>query len=89
MFQGEFKDAVEKITGLKITNKESEYLFKVDEPSLTSPLLTLPHVQMVDVNQDGIIDAEEELNFHQHRVPEYGIFPKEQSEVLLAGHNNF
>lgn len=69
--KGEFKDAVEKITGLKITNKESEYLFK-----------------MVDVNQDGIIDAEEELNFHQHRVPEYGIFPKEHSASLLAGHNN-
>ena len=27
--QGEFKQAVEKITGLKITDRESEYLFKV------------------------------------------------------------
>ena len=88
MFQGEFKDAVEKITGLKITNKESEYLFKVGGTLAHSPLLSLPHAQMVDVNQDGIIDAEEELNFHQHRVPEYGIFPKEHSASLLAGHNN-
>ena len=43
---------------------------------------------MGDVNQDGIIDAEEELNFHQHRVPEYGVFPKEHSAGLLAGQNN-
>ena len=43
--KAEFKDAVEKITNLKISKKESDYLF-----------------QMVDANNDGVIDTEEELN---------------------------
>eukprot|EP00092_Neocalanus_flemingeri_P002018 GFUD01002151.1.p1 GENE.GFUD01002151.1~~GFUD01002151.1.p1 ORF type:complete len:420 (-),score=120.15 GFUD01002151.1:146-1405(-) len=43
----EFKDAVEKITKLKISDKESDYLF-----------------QMVDANNDGVIDAENELNLN-------------------------
>ena len=41
----EFKTAVEKITRLKISDKESDYLF-----------------QVVDANNDGVIDAENELN---------------------------
>lgn len=41
----QFKDAVEKITNLKVSEKESDYLF-----------------QMVDANNDGVIDAENELN---------------------------
>ena len=41
----EFKDAVEKITKLNISDKESEYLFT-----------------MLDANNDGFIDIEDELN---------------------------
>ena len=36
--QGEFKQAVEKITGLKITDRESEYLFKVWPWNINFPL---------------------------------------------------
>jgi len=43
--KAEFKDAVEKITNLNISQKESDYLFS-----------------MVDANNDGVIDTEEELN---------------------------
>ena len=69
--QGEFKQAVEKITGLKITDRESEYLFK-----------------MVDANHDGIIDAENELNLHKHRTPEYATYGREQTEILLSDPNH-
>ena len=71
MFKGEFKQAVEKITGLKITDRESEYLFK-----------------MVDANHDGIIDAENELNLHKHRTPEYVTYGREQTEILLSDQNH-
>ena len=49
----EFKEAIEKVTRLKISEKESDYLF-----------------QMVDANNDGVIDAENELNLdlNQHTV---------------------
>ena len=47
---GKFKDAVENITGLKITDRESEYLFK-----------------MMNANKEGIIDAEDKLNLHEHK----------------------
>jgi len=69
--KGEFKQAVEKITGLKITDRESEYLFK-----------------MVDANHDGIIDAENELNLHKHRTPEYVSYGREQTEILLNDQNH-
>merc|ERR1712112_98002 len=69
--KGEFKQAVEKITGLKITDRESEYLFK-----------------MVDANKDGIIDAENELNLHKHRTPEYVTYGREQTEILLNDQNH-
>ena len=69
--KGEFKQAVEKITGLKITDRESEYLFK-----------------MVDANHDGIIDAENELNLHKHRTPEYVTYGREQTEILLNDQNH-
>ena len=42
--KAEFKDAVEKITNLNISQKESDYLFS-----------------MVDANNDGVIDVENEL----------------------------
>jgi hypothetical protein len=43
--KAEFRDALEKITKLKVSEKESDYLFS-----------------MVDANNDGVIDAENELN---------------------------
>ena len=42
--KGEFKEAVEKITGLKITDRESEYLFKVVKLLITSAQPSLPSV---------------------------------------------
>jgi len=61
--KGEFKQAVEKITDLKITDRESEFLFK-----------------MMDANNDGIIDAEDELNLHEDRTPEYKPYGPDQTK---------
>ena len=49
--KAEFKDAVQKVTKLKISDKESDYLF-----------------QMVDANNDGVIDAENELNLDMRLI---------------------
>jgi hypothetical protein len=38
---------------------------------------------MVDVNKDGIIDAEQELNLHQLRAPEYANYTGENTQVPL------
>ena len=99
--QGEFKQAVEKITGLKITDRESEYLFKVWPWNIKLHLMFLnqwPNInlylvhqnifKMVDANHDGIIDAENELNLHKHRTPEYATYAREQTEILLNDQNH-
>ena len=59
--KGEFKQAVEKITNQTISDRESEFLFK-----------------MMDANDDGEIDAENELNFHS----------TEHTEILLNDQNH-
>ena len=69
--KGEFKQAVEKITDLKITDRESEFLFK-----------------MMDANQDGIIDAENELNLHEHGTPEHNTNNRKQTENLPNDQNH-
>ena len=69
--KGEFKQAVEKITDLKITDRESEFLFK-----------------MMDANQDGIIDAEDELNLQEDRTPEYKTNNQEQTGNLPNDQNH-
>ena len=43
---------------------------------------------MVDANHDGIIDAENELNLHKHRTPEYATYAREQTEILLNNDQN-
>ena len=99
--QGEFKQAVEKITGLKITDRESEYLFRVwpwninlylmffnQWPNINLYLIHQNIFKMVDANHDGIIDAENELNLHKHRTPEYATYAREQTEILLNDQNH-
>ena len=86
--QGEFKQAVEKITGLKITDRESEYLFKVWPWNINLYLIHQNIFKMVDSNHDGIIDAENELNLHKHRTPEYATYAREQTEILLNDQNH-
>ena len=44
--------------------------------------------KMVDANHDGIIDAENELNLHKHRTPEYATYAREQTEILLNDQNH-
>ena len=57
-------------------------------PNINLYLIHQNIFKMVDANHDGIIDAENELNLHKHRTPEYATYAREQTEILLNDQNH-